>query len=116
MPDSAKTSEGPERLIGSRGLDFELQSVLGAGGMSVVYRARHRVTGQEVAIKILPPELAIHDELKARFVEEARVLAKLEHPNIVSLNNFCESGNRLCLIMQFVDGVTFEQKIVAASG
>jgi serine/threonine-protein kinase len=106
--------EGPERLIGSRVLEFELTAVLGSGGMSVVYRARHRVTHQEVAIKILPPELAIHDELKVRFVEEARVLALLEHPAIVALNNFCESGGRLCLIMQFVDGVTFEHKIVGA--
>jgi tRNA A-37 threonylcarbamoyl transferase component Bud32 len=101
--------EGPERLIGQRILDFVLKDVLGAGGMSVVYRGEHRVTGQEVAIKILPPELAIHDDLKARFVEEARVLAKLEHPNIVGLNNFTESGGRLCLIMSFVAGKTFEQ-------
>jgi serine/threonine-protein kinase len=106
--------EGPERLLGSRVLEFELSSVVGSGGMAVVYRARHRVTHQEVAIKILPPELAIHDELKARFVEEARVLARLEHPNIVSLNNFVENNGRLCLIMQFVDGKTFEQQIVAA--
>ena len=112
MSESVKPLEGPERLIGSRVLDFELKSVIGAGGMSVVYRGQHRVTGQEVAIKILPPELAVHEELKARFVEEARVLAKLEHPNIVHLNNFTEAGGRLCLIMQYVEGVTFESKIV----
>ena len=104
--------EGPERLVGSRVLDFTLTSVLGAGGMSVVYRGVHRVTHQEVAVKVLPPELAIHDELKARFVEEARLLALLEHPNIVTLNNFTETGGRLCLIMQFVDGITFEQELL----
>ncbi|HEX8953456.1 MAG TPA: serine/threonine-protein kinase, partial [Polyangia bacterium] len=93
-------------------LDFELKAIIGAGGMSVVYRGEHRVTGQAVAIKILPPELAVHEELKARFVEEARVLAKLEHPNITHLNNFTESGGRLCLIMQYVEGVTFESMIV----
>ena len=103
--------EGPERLVGSCVLDFQLTSVLGAGGMSVVYRGVHRVTRQEVAVKVLPPELAIHDELKARFVEEARLLALLEHPNIVTLNNFTETGGRLCLIMQFVDGVTFEHQL-----
>jgi serine/threonine protein kinase len=54
----------------------------------------------------------VHEELKARFVEEARVLAKLEHPNIVHLNNFTEAGGRLCLVMQFVEGVTFESMIV----
>src|SRR4051812_124849 len=113
MSESGKALEGPERLIGSRVLDFELKSVIGAGGMSVVYKGEHRVTGQEVAIKILPPELAVHEELKARFVEEARVLAKLEHPNIVHLNNFTEAGGRMCLVMQFVEGETFESKIVA---
>src|ERR1700760_2435164 len=113
MSDDAKPLEGPERLIGSRVLDFELKAILGSGGMSVVYRGQHRVTGQEVAIKILPPELAVHEELKARFVEEARVLAKLEHPNIVHLNNFTEAGGRMCLVMQFVEGVTFESKIVS---
>src|SRR6266511_3113537 len=112
MSEQAKALEGPERLLGSRVLDFELKSILGAGGMSVVYRGQHRVTGQEVAIKILPPELAVHEELKARFVEEARVLAKLEHPNIVHLNNFTEAGGRLCLIMSFVAGKTFEQIIL----
>jgi serine/threonine-protein kinase len=106
--------EGPERLLGTRLLEFELTAVLGAGGMSVVYRGTHRVTGQEVAIKILPPELAVHDELKARFVEEARVLALLDHPNIVTLNNFVEGAGRLCLIMQFVDGQTFEKSILDA--
>jgi len=105
--------EGPERLLGSRMLEFELTAILGSGGMSVVYKGTHRITGQEVAIKILPPELATHDELKARFVEEARMLALLEHPNIVSLNNFVEAGGRLCLIMQFVDGRTFEDRIQA---
>ena len=106
--------EGPERLLGSRVLDFQLTSVLGAGGMAVVYRGVHRVTSQEVAVKVLPPELAIHDELKARFVEEARLLAMLEHPNIVTLNNFTETGGRLCLIMQFVEGQTFEDKLQKA--
>src|SRR2546430_3323050 len=99
--DATGELEGPERLIGHRVLDFELKAVLGAGGMSVVYRGEHRVTGQEVAIKILPPELAVHEDLKARFVEEARVLARLEHPNIVALNNFTEAGKRLCLVMSY---------------
>src|SRR3954453_5376166 len=112
MSDAAKTLEGPERLIGSRVLDFELKSVIGAGGMSVVYKGEHRVTGQEVAIKILPPEPPVHEELKARFVEEARVLAKLEHPNIVHLNNFTEAGGRVRLIMQYVAGGDFQSKII----
>src|SRR5947209_12117064 len=107
MSETGNTLEGPEKLLGSRVLDFELKAIIGAGGMSVVYRGEHRVTQQAVAIKILPPELAVHEELKARFVEEARVLAKLEHPNIVHLNNFTEAGGRLSLLMQYAQGATF---------
>lgn len=80
--------------------------------MSVVYRAKHNVTDQMVAIKVLPPGLAIHEELKARFVEEARVLARLEHPNIVNLNNLTMAQGRLCLILQHVDGITLEKRIL----
>ncbi len=110
-PSETEGLEGPDRLVGQRILDFELKAVLGAGGMSVVYRAQHRLTGQEVAIKILPPELAVHDDLKARFVEEARVLALLDHPNIVGLNNLTETGGRFCIVMTYVPGTTFEHMI-----
>src|SRR5262249_42452364 len=95
--------------------DYRLLEVLGQGGMSVVYKARHRVTEQDVAIKVLPPDLAIYDDVKARFVEEARTLAKLEHPNIVHLYNFAEAEGRLHLVMQYAEGTTFEQQI-ARSG
>src|SRR5262249_38205512 len=91
--------------------DYRLLEVLGQGGMSVVYKARHRVTEQDVAIKVLPPDLAAYDDVRARFVEEARTLAKLEHPNIVHLYNFAETEGRLHLVMQYAPGKTFESVI-----
>ncbi len=101
-----------EELLGQTLLGHYLvEKVLGQGGMSLVYRGKHVLTEQAVAIKILPPELAVHAALKARFLEEARALAKLEHPNIVRLYNFGEDRGRLCLIMQMVDGETFERQI-----
>src|SRR5215471_3190704 len=107
---------GPLALIGKTLLgNYRLEELLGQGGMSVVYKARHRVTEQEVAVKILPPDLAVYDDVKARFVEEARTLAKLEHPNIVALYNFVETDGRLHLVMQYVQGKTFEQ-IIAERG
>src|SRR5262249_7297840 len=106
----------PSSMIGQTVLgNYRLLEVLGTGGMSVVYKAQHRVTEQEVAIKILPPDLAVYDDVKARFVEEARTLARLEHPNIVGLFNFVESEGRLHLVMQYVQGKTFEQ-IIAERG
>ncbi len=106
--------DGPESLIGTRVLDFELVRVLGTGGMSVVYKAQHVVTGQVLAAKVLPPELALHQDLKLRFVEEAKALALLDHPNIVALNNFTEdTTGRLWLMMQYIEGNTLEQRIKA---
>jgi serine/threonine protein kinase len=93
---------------------YTLLDVVGKGGMSVVYKAKHKITDQIVALKILPAELAVHSDIKARFVEEAKALAKLEHPNIVRLYNFGEQDGRFVLAMQYVDGTTFERKILAA--
>ncbi len=93
---------------------YKILDIVGKGGMSVVYKAQHRITHQIVALKILPAELALHDEIKARFIEEARALAKVEHPNIVRLYNFGEEGGRFVLAMQYVEGTTFERKIFAA--
>src|SRR5512141_6944 len=82
-------SSGSHRLLGTTVLgQYELVDVLGQGGMSVVYKGRHKMTEQEVALKILPPELAAHAQVKSRFVEEAKALALLDHPNIVHLYNF----------------------------
>ena len=90
---------------------YRLEEVLGKGGMSVVYRGRHLLTDQEVAIKVLPPQLAEQQEVKARFIEEARTLARLEHPNIVSLYNFLEDAGHMYLVMQYADGETFNTLI-----
>ncbi len=103
---------GPDELIGTIMFDsYKLVKVLGQGGMAVVYLGRNQLTEQEVAIKMLPPELAAYAEVKTRFLEEARTLAKLEHPNIVHLINFAEDSGRLCLVMQYADGETFEELI-----
>ncbi len=93
---------------------YQLVEIIGKGGMSVVYKARHRVTEQVVALKILPAELAVHDDIKARFVEEAKALARLEHPSIVRLYNFGEENGRFVLAMQYVEGTTFERRIFTA--
>ena len=86
--------------------------MLGQGGMSVVYKARHKMTEQEVALKILPPELAAHSQVKSRFLEEAKALAALDHPNIVHLYNFGQENQSFVLAMQYVQGKTWERTIL----
>lgn len=103
---------GSDELIGTIMFDsYKLVKVLGQGGMAVVYLGRNQLTEQEVAIKMLPPELAAYAEVKTRFLEEARTLAKLEHPNIVHLINFAEDAGRLCLVMQYAEGENLEELI-----
>ncbi len=107
------SSTGAQRLVGSVVLEqYEVVDILGQGGMSVVYRGRHKITQQEVALKVLPPELAAYKDVKGRFMEEGRALAKLDHPNIVHLYNFGDDGNCLVLAMQFVRGDTWERMIL----
>ncbi|MCC6746552.1 MAG: serine/threonine protein kinase [Deltaproteobacteria bacterium] len=112
----AAAEAGDDALLGQEVLGtYRLTQLLGKGGMSMVYRARHLLTDQEVAVKVLPPDLAQHRELKARFIDEARTLARLEHPNIVLLHNFVEEQGHLYLIMQLAEGDTLEQ-VIAREG
>ena len=106
---SVISQKGPEALLGKTVFDsYVLEEILGQGGMAVVYLGRNQLTDQKVAVKVLPPELAVYSEVKIRFIDEARTLAKLEHPNVVHLINFAEDLGRLCLVMQYAEGDTLE--------
>ncbi|HUQ04848.1 MAG TPA: serine/threonine-protein kinase [Kofleriaceae bacterium] len=106
-------STGAQRLIGTTVLaQYEIIEVLGQGGMSVVFRARHTMTDQEVALKVLPPDLAAYSQVKSRFLEEAKALAALDHPNIVHLYNFGQENGSFVLAMQYVRGNTWERMIL----
>ncbi len=110
---AALGSTGAHRMLGQVVLGtYELIDVLGQGGMSVVFKARHKLTDQEVALKILPPELAANSQVKSRFLEEAKALAALDHPNIVHLYNFGQENSSFVLAMQFVQGKTWERQIL----
>jgi TolA-binding protein len=85
---------GPYRLIAS----------LGAGGMGEVWKAEDTRLGRTVAIKILPRALAEDPESRARLQREARTAAHLYHPNIATIHSIEQDGDRLFIVMQFVDG------------
>ncbi|MFI9597194.1 protein kinase [Nonomuraea sp. NPDC052265] len=77
---------------------------IGAGAMGTVWRARHRETGETVAVKMLRSNLAGDQDLVLRFVQERNVLRTLRHPNIVTMRDFVIEGERLALVMDLVEG------------
>jgi serine/threonine protein kinase len=92
---------------------FEILELLGRGGMGVVYKARQLQLDRLVALKILPPVDALSPDFIARFTREARALAKLNHPNIVNVYDFGETGGLYWIIMEFVDGANLRQLLEA---
>ena len=96
---------------GTRLGQYEVLEAMGAGGMGEVYRARDTKLGREVAIKVLPEELSQDKERLERFEREARLLAKLNHPNIATLYGFEESDGQPFLIMELVEGETLAEHI-----
>ncbi len=89
-----------EQAVGSQ---YDIQRLLGRGGMGAVYLARERTLDRLVALKVLPPELALGARTD-RFRREARIAAKLTHPNIVPLHAFGEFEGMVYLVMGYVRG------------
>lgn len=100
-----------ELSAGSRLGPYEIAARIGAGGMGDVYRATDSRLGRSVAIKVLPPSFADDGARLARFRHEARMLASLNHPNIVTLYSFEEAGGIHFLAMEFVEGQPLSQLI-----
>ncbi len=92
---------------------YQLESLLGAGGMGRVYRAMHMALGEPVAVKFLLSEWAAKPEIRARFHREAVVLAKLRHPGMVSVIDFGEHGGELFLVMEMLRGFSLDTQIRA---
>ena len=90
---------------------YEVVSLLGAGGMGEVYRARDTKLGREVALKVLPEALAADPDRLARFHREAQVLAALNHPHIAAIHGFEDSGQVHALVMELVEGPTLADRI-----
>jgi adenylate cyclase len=83
---------------------YELVGLLGTGGMGEVHRARDTRLGRDVALKVLPEEVAASPERLARFEREARIVASLNHPNIVTLHSIEEAEGIRFLTMELVEG------------
>jgi serine/threonine protein kinase len=96
---------------GSRLGAYEIQSPLGAGGMGEVYRATDTKLGRDVALKVLPGEMAQDGERLGRFRREAKVLAQLDHSNIVTIYSVEESNGVHFMTMQLVEGLPLDRLI-----
>ncbi|MCA9136714.1 MAG: serine/threonine protein kinase, partial [Planctomycetales bacterium] len=92
---------------------LEIIELLGAGGMGAVYKARQQGLDRMVALKILPEEFSHDVKFTLRFTREARTLAKLNHPNIVSLFEFGKVEDTYYFLMEFVDGPTLRDVVSA---
>src|SRR5262245_4156337 len=98
-------------VIGSRIGRYEIVGKLGEGGMGEVYRATDTTLGRPIALKILPPEMAADTGRLARFYREARAVATLNHPNVVTLFSVEESGGVHFLTMELVEGQPLHEVI-----
>jgi eukaryotic-like serine/threonine-protein kinase len=90
---------------------YSIDRELGRGGMGVVYLAREVHLDRLVAIKLLPPDKAADDSLRARFLREARLAAKLSHPNIIPIHAVEERDGFVYFVMSFIDGETLTQRV-----
>jgi serine/threonine protein kinase/Tol biopolymer transport system component len=88
-----------------------IESLIGAGGMGEVYRARDTRLDRIVAIKILPPQLRQSTELRARFEREARLVSQLAHPNICTLLDIGREGEIDFLVMEYVEGESLAARL-----
>ena len=105
----------PQAMAGRSLGAYQLQTLVGAGGMGEVYRARDTKLARDVAIKILPQEFTSDPDRLARFEREARMLAALNHPNICAIYGFEEADGIRFLILELVDGETLADTLAHES-
>src|SRR5262249_10822411 len=102
------TAFRPDPLVGQQLGDYVIHELLGHGGMARVYRAVDPNLNRVAAIKVIDPGVADDPEYTRRFKREAQAIAKLSHPNIVSIYQFGTAGGIYYMAMAFIDGVDVE--------
>jgi serine/threonine protein kinase/tetratricopeptide (TPR) repeat protein len=105
----AKSAPPPLAELAAAFPQLEILELIGQGGMGFVFKARQPRIERLVALKILPTSLAVDPAFAERFTREGRMLARLNHPNIVTLHDFGQAGGFFYLLMEFVDGVNLRQ-------
>jgi YVTN family beta-propeller protein len=98
-------------LVGEEFAGYRLVSVLGRGGMSVVFRAENPRLGNVIALKVLDPSLANDDIFRTRFLEESRIAASMNHPNVIPIHDMGSSDGLLYIAMRCVTGTDLRQML-----
>ena len=101
--------------IGTEVAGFRIESMLGRGGMSVVYVAEQLRLGRKVALKVLTTELAWDEQFRERFVRESRIAAAIDHPNIIPIYDAGEADGLLYIAMRFVQGPDLKEVLKRGS-
>ena len=101
-----------DKYIGKR-LDgrYEIQEIIGVGGMAVVYKAYDRQENRTVSVKILRDEFAGNEEFMRRFRNESRAVSMLSHPNIVKVYDMSFGDRFQYIVMEYIDGITLKEYI-----
>src|SRR5713101_9144271 len=113
LKDGAVLEEDSAAVVGTV-LDgqYQIESMLGKGGMGAVYRARHILLGDRVAIKVLPPEMRGNTEWLRRFQREGQAARRFRHPNAVTVYDLRTSADgTIYLVMEYVEGVTLDAEL-----
>jgi serine/threonine protein kinase len=104
-------SDVAAKFVGGSVAHYQVTSILGAGGMGIVYGARDTKLARDVAIKVLPPPFAKDPERLARFEREAQLLASLNHPHIAAIYGIEHDDDVHALILELVEGDTLSDRI-----
>src|SRR5256885_14490522 len=108
-PESAHAKPPSREHLSKAFPQLEILELIGQGGMGFVFKARQPKLERFVALKILPQSLACDPAFAERFAREGRGLARLNHPNIVTVYDFGQASHFFYLMMEFVDGVNLRQ-------
>jgi YVTN family beta-propeller protein len=93
-----------DAVVGSELAGYQIEALIGRGGMGAVYRAEELVLGRKVALKVIAPELAEDSRFRERFLRESRIAASLDHPHIVPIFKAGDEDGALFLAMRYVEG------------
>jgi serine/threonine protein kinase len=90
---------------------YQIEGILGSGGMGAVYQCTHRVTGKAFAIKCLLPRLSAESDAVKRFIREAQVAGRVDHPNVVEVYDVGQEGSSFYMVMELLQGESLAQRL-----